>query len=119
MTNKHLFIRGDLNALDNSQIPLRNPVWISILKNEYGSIENGQLIWLYEKTVKDNVDDLILFPGTVRTCDEEGGGYLIEVNENDFEYLSESIKFKNYSIQDVIGTVWEEEVEKHFPDYKL
>lgn len=119
MRKKQLFIRGDLNALCDSHIPLRNPVWISILKNEYGPKLDGQNIWLYEKVVRDGKQDLIIFPGIVKNNSGISNEYLIQINEEAFEYLSESTEFGEHSIEEIVGLSWDNEVNEKFPEYKV
>ena len=97
---KQLFIKGDLNALENGMIPLRNSRWISILEKEYGKIYDGMRIWLYEMTMHNDKMDPTVFPGVIKDLGKQDE-YQILVDENDFEYLSESTKFKDYSIQDI------------------
>lgn len=119
MSKKQLFIRGDLNSFQDGFIPLRNPVWVCALKKEYGDDLENKSIWLYEKTVRDGKEELVIFPGVILKPEKEIDEYKIIVNEDNFEYLSDSKKFIGYKIEDVIGNVWTETVEKYFPEYKL
>ncbi len=118
MIKKQLFIRGDLNSFQDGFIPLRNPVWVHILKQEYGDDLVNKSIWLYEKTLRDGKEDLTIFPGVIEKLENDSDGYKIIVNEDDFVYLSDSEKFSDYKTEDVIGNAWDEAVEKYFPQYK-
>jgi hypothetical protein len=44
MSPKQLFIKGYLNDLYDGVIPLRNTVWIALLKKAYGDNLDGQHI---------------------------------------------------------------------------
>lgn len=107
---KPVFIRGDLNALRDGVIPLRNEVWVALLKKTYGQINDGQQIWLYELTG----DDPTVFPGTIRDIGKDDE-YEILVNESDFEYLSESEECRGLT-RDDLERGWKEEVKNH-PGY--
>lgn len=102
---KQLFIRGDLNSLKNGTIPLRNPIWIEMLKREYGKIYDGMDIWLYEETRRGGVIDPTIFPGVIRKTDVNDE-FDIVISENRMKYLSESKEFKNYSVDDVINDIY-------------
>ena len=110
-TKKQIFIRGDLNSLDGGIIPLRNQVWIEILKREYGLINDKMRIWLYEKTQKNGSDDPTIFPGIIKDLGKDDE-YDILVNEKEMKYLSESKEFNNYSIDDVINNDYFKKVTK-------
>jgi hypothetical protein len=46
-----------------------------------------------------------IFPGIIKVIN----------NESDMMYLSESGEFKNYSIEDVIGTEWFNSIKDRYP----
>jgi hypothetical protein len=46
-----------------------------------------------------------IFPGIIKVIN----------NESDMMYLSESEEFKNYSIEDVIGTEWFNSIKDRYP----
>jgi Cysteine-rich CPCC len=111
MREKQLFIRGDLNDLYDGIIPLRNTVWIALLKKAYGENLDGKQIWLYENTGRDGRGDPLIFPGVVKEV--ETGEYEISVNERDFKHLSEVEEFRGYSAED-IGAEFKAEHERQF-----
>lgn len=98
---KVIFIRGDLNAFHDGVIPLRNTRWIELIKKHYGPIHDGLRIWLYEETQHDGKIDPTIFPGIIKDIGVEDE-YEIQVDEKDMQYLSESKKFQNYSVADVV-----------------
>jgi hypothetical protein len=53
-----------------------------------------------------------IFPGIIKVINNE---FEIHVNESDMMYLSESEEFKNYSIEDVIGTEWFNSIKDRYP----
>ena len=113
---KQLFIFGDLNALGGyGFIPLRNPIWVEALKNEYGDIHDGLQIWLFALTEKNGKYDPTVFPGVIRDINKQDE-YEIVVDEKDMEYLSESTRFKGYTIEDVIGKEWYDEIRNNTPE---
>lgn len=96
---KQLFIRGDFNDLHDGKISLRNQVWISLLKKEYGEHLDGQNIWLYEKTDRGGKGDPWVFRGVIGR--DEAGEYEVSVNEKDFKRLTELSEFKDYTFEDL------------------
>lgn len=112
---KQLFIRGDLNALQDNVIPLRNDIWIQALRREHGKITDGLNIWLFELTIKNGKYDPTVFPGTIRDIGKEDE-YEILVNDKEMKYLSESEKFKGYDLKDIIGEEWFSTIKKEHPE---
>jgi hypothetical protein len=110
---KQIFLRGDLNDFYDGKFPLRNPKYMDMLKAEYGGIFDGQKIWLFEITKKNGKYDPTIFPGIIKVINNE---FEIHVNESDMMYLSESEEFKNYSIEDVIGTEWFNSIKDRYPE---
>jgi len=115
MENKTIFIRGDLNALHNGVLPLRNQTWIKVLRKVYGNITDGQDIWLFEDTEHNGKMDPTIFPGKIRDLGKEDE-YEILVDEKKMQYLSETKQFKGYSVEDVINQRLFEEMQENEKD---
>ena len=86
---KIIFIKGDLNSLQQGIIPLRNQIWLKVIEKHYGPIQDGLKIWLYENTERDGKIDPTVFPGIIRETGIEDE-YEIHVDEKDMKYLFES-----------------------------
>ena len=99
MNNKIIFIRGDLNTLQEGIMPLNNQVWIKILKDFYGDLD-GKKIWLYEKT-SQNIDrsNLLIFPGLVSIKNND---FFVKISEQDVKPLEKYPEFDEWEIKDVI-----------------
>ena len=109
MSPEQLFIRGDLNDLYEGVIPLRNTVWIALLKKGCGENLDGQHIWLYEKLAATAGVTLGFFRGSTN----EDGEYEIAVNDEDFRWLSEYEESKEYAVDD-LGFEFAEEHKRQF-----
>jgi len=83
--------------------PLSNRIIIDQIRNGYGDILDGMSIWLYSPTFKNGKFDPSIFPGTIRR-DNESGEMWMDAKEADMVYLSESEQFKDYTIEDVVGS---------------
>lgn len=112
MNKKQLFIYADLNDLGSGEgfLPLRNLKVIDMLKQEYGEVTEGLKIWLFSPTYKNNTLDPTIIPGEIKKV-KNTGELQIHVDEKDMEYLSESEKFKGYSIEEIMGKEWPESLK--------
>lgn len=111
---KQLFISG-VDNLEDGVMQLRNQTWISLLRKEYGKIDDGMKIWLAVDAKNNGLRDPTIFSGIIRDVGVENE-YEVLINEKDIKYLSESEEFKDYSIEDVLGSVkFNEEHKKIFP----
>lgn len=118
MLKKQLFICVDLNKLHGYEydpVPLRSKEGLNDIINSYGEIKDGMQIWCFDLTKYKGKYDPTIFPGRIIYPGVESE-YEIKVNEKDMEYLSESEKFKDYSVEDVIGKEWYEELKRTEPE---
>ena len=99
---KTVFIRGDLNSLQNGYIPLRNHMWLDVIKYNYGDIYDGMKIWMYEKTRVDGKLVPTVFQGVIRIISSKSE-YSVEVDESQMQYYNQIAIFKDYTLEDIIS----------------
>src|SRR6185503_21142227 len=98
---KLTFIYCDLNKLAyQDTYPLKNRVVLGEIKKAYGEITDKMQIWIYSDTFKNGKFDPMVYPGIIYKL---GSEYDLRVDKEDMKYLSESEKFRDYSVVDIIG----------------
>jgi hypothetical protein len=101
---KVTFIYCDLNKLASADhYPLTNRVILEKIEQGYGSIQNGMRIWLYAPTFKNKKFDPSVFLGVVKIS-EDGSATEIDANSADMIFLSDAAQFRDYSVEDVVGS---------------
>lgn len=120
MSHKKIkFVHPDMNVFYGfGFIPLRYPLLIKEIEEEYGAIRVGQKIWLSMYSVRNEKLDPTVFPGIIQYSSEPkyDSKYKIVINERDFEYLSESKEFVGYTIPDVLGVKIYQDIKSAHPE---
>jgi hypothetical protein len=97
------FIYNDLNELCNGRAIVINPSFFREVIDKYGKAESGMVLFLWTDDLNENNKfDPMVYPGKL-IFDSANNNWFIEVNKDEIKHLSESSKFKDLSVKDIVG----------------
>jgi hypothetical protein len=114
---KQEFIYIDLNALDGSRMIVLNPLIFKEVVNKYGKAESGMDIFLWTDDLDENNKyDPMVYSGKL-IFDSVKNNWFIEINKDEIKHLSESSKFKGFSVKDIVGDEEYVKIKRNHPNW--